>query len=120
MEFERTIHQCVLKICPGLLDHYTVFKFVAQYGRIDYVASNMSETTRDKVTAVIEARWSVEIYHREVKQTCGIERCQVRTSRTQNNHIFLAISAWFEQCKRRVSQKMSFYLISKNGRELKP
>uniref|UniRef100_UPI001C2E3475 IS701 family transposase n=1 Tax=Candidatus Williamhamiltonella defendens TaxID=138072 RepID=UPI001C2E3475 len=99
----------------GLLVHLrgygwvTVFKFVAQHGRIDYVASNMSEPTRDKVTAVIEARWSVEVYHREVKQTCGIERCQARTGRAQRNHIFLAISAWFEQYKRRVSQKMSFY-----------
>jgi len=99
----------------GLLVHLrgygwvTVFKFVAQHGRIDYVASNMIEPTRDKVTAVIEARWSVEVYHREVKQTCGIERCQARTGRAQRNHIFLAISAWFEQYKRRVSQKMSFY-----------
>nr|WP_281181168.1 transposase [Candidatus Arsenophonus triatominarum] len=37
---------------------------------------------------MMDARWSVEVYHREVKQNCGIERCQARTSRAQRNHIF--------------------------------
>ncbi|WP_155066466.1 hypothetical protein [Piscirickettsia salmonis] len=27
------------------------------------------------------------LYHRELKQTCGIERCQARTGRAQRNHI---------------------------------
>nr|WP_222703462.1 hypothetical protein [Candidatus Arsenophonus triatominarum] len=40
---------------------------------------------------------------------CGIERCQARTSRAQRNHIFLAISAWFEQHKRRISEKIILY-----------
>ena len=99
----------------GLLVHLrgygwiTVFKFEAKNGRIDYVATNMSEPRREKVTEVIKARWSVEVDHREIKQTCGIERCQARTGRAQRNHIFLAISAWFEQYKQRISQKISFY-----------
>ncbi|MCZ6919807.1 MAG: transposase [Rickettsia endosymbiont of Ixodes persulcatus] len=37
------------------------------------------------------ARWSIEFYHRELKQTCGIERCQARTGRAQRNHICLAV-----------------------------
>nr|WP_063656533.1 hypothetical protein [Candidatus Arsenophonus triatominarum] len=47
--------------------------------------------------------------HREVKQNCGIERCQAGTNRAQRNHIFLAISAWFEQHKRRISKKITLY-----------
>jgi hypothetical protein len=27
---------------------------------------------------ITDARWPVEIYHREIKQICGIERCQAR------------------------------------------
>nr|WP_187153200.1 hypothetical protein [Candidatus Arsenophonus triatominarum] len=30
-------------------------------------------------------------------------------SRAQRNHIFLAISAWFEQDKRRISEKITLY-----------
>jgi hypothetical protein len=87
----------------------TVFKFVAKNGRIDYVATNIENPTREQVKCITEARWSVEVYHREIKQTCGIERCQARTGRAQKNHIFLAISAWFQQHKRRLTQHITLY-----------
>ncbi len=61
------------------------------------------------VQAVTDARWFMEVYHREVKQIYGIKRCRARTGRAQRNHIFLAIAAWFEQHKRRLSQKITFY-----------
>ena len=44
-----------------------------------------------------------------LKQTCGIERCQARTGRAQRNHIFLAIAAWFEQHKLRITHKIILY-----------
>lgn len=83
----------------------TVFKFEAKNGRIDYVATNMQGPTRPIVEGIIQARWSVEVYHRELKQTCGIERCQARTARSQRNHICLAILAWFDQHKKRIVDK---------------
>jgi len=55
-----------------------VFKFVAKSGRIDYVATNMEDPTREAIIAITKARWPIEDYHRELKQTCGIERCQSR------------------------------------------
>jgi DDE family transposase len=61
------------------------------------------------VENIIQARWSVEVYHREIKQTCGIERCQARTDRAQRNPIFLAIMPWFDQHKKRVFQKITLY-----------
>lgn len=87
----------------------TVFKFVAKNGRIDYVTTNRDDPTREHVERVMKARWSVEIYHRELKQTCGIERCQARTSRAQRNHIFMAISAWLQKYWQRLKYKASFY-----------
>lgn len=87
----------------------TVFKFVAKKGRIDYVATNIKTPSREQVKRLMEARWSIEVYHREIKQTCGIERCQARTGRAQRNHIFLAIAAWFDQHKRRLSEKITLY-----------
>ena len=53
----------------------TVFKFVAKNGRIDYVATNQQDPTCDQITRIVKKRWSIEVYHRELKQTCGIERC---------------------------------------------
>lgn len=82
-----------------------VFKFEAKNGRIDYITTNMKNPTRDAVEGIMKARWSIEVYHRELKQTCGIERCQARTGRAQRNHICLAIKAWIDKYLRRIQQK---------------
>jgi hypothetical protein len=95
----------------------SVFKFVAKNGRIDYIATNMHDATRNKVEQIMKARWAIEVYHRELKQTCGIERCQARTGRAQRNHIFLAIAAWFSQHKIRVCSQMTLY--SQNWQTIK-
>lgn len=87
----------------------TVFKFVAKNGRIDYVSTNNEDSTREEVKKIMEARWSIEVYHRELKQTCGIERCQARTGRAQRNHICLSILAWLDKYRRRIIDKVSFY-----------
>jgi len=65
----------------------TVFRFVAKNGRIDYIGTNEAQTTRESIETHVKARWNVEIYHRELKQTCRIERCQARSGRAQRNHI---------------------------------
>lgn len=87
----------------------TVFKFVAKNGRIDYVSTNMTDPTRGGIKKIIGARWSIEVYHRELKQTCGIERCQARTGRAQRNHICLSIMAWLDKHRRRITEHLSLY-----------
>ena len=87
----------------------TIFRFVAKNGRTDYLATNMPECSRARIEGHLKARWSIEVFHRELKQTCGIERCQACTSRAQRNHIFLAIAAWLDRYKRRFREEISFY-----------
>ena len=87
----------------------TVFKFVAKNGRIDYVATNMKDPELQYIVAIVKARWSIEVYHRELKQTCGIERCQARNSRAQRNHICFAILAWIDKYRRRINYDISLY-----------
>jgi len=86
-----------------------IFRFEASNGRTDYIGTNLEAPTREKVLNYMQARWSIEVYHRELKQTCGIERCQARTSRAQRNHICMAISVWFNKHKIRCINKISFY-----------
>ena len=47
--------------------------------------------TREVVAAQV---WSIETYHRGLKQFCGAERAQVRAARAQRNHIGFAIRAF--------------------------
>ena len=43
---------------------------------------------------VCGVRWKIEQFHREVKQTTGIESCQCRKERIQRNHIACALLVW--------------------------
>lgn len=86
-----------------------VFKFVAKNGRVDYVTTNQELPTREGIIAIVKARWSVEVYHRELKQTCGIERCQARIGRSQRNHICLSIIAWLDKHRRRIHEQLTLY-----------
>ena len=87
----------------------TVFKFEAKNGRIDYITTNMQNSTHDEIEAIMKARWSIEVYHRELKQTCGIERCQARTGQAQRNHICLAIKVWIDKHLRRIHERITLY-----------
>jgi putative transposase len=51
----------------------------------------MSNLTRQSLA---ERGWMIEVYHRSLKQTCGVERCQARSTRAQRNRIGLAIWAF--------------------------
>ena len=51
----------------------------------------MTELARLKYA---ELAWTIETYHRGIKQFCGIERAQVRAARAQRNHINLALRAF--------------------------
>ena len=69
----------------------------------------MENPTRSKIEKIMKERWSIEVYHRELKQTCGIQRCQSRSGRSQRNHICLSILTWLDKYRRRMQEKISFY-----------
>jgi hypothetical protein len=71
-----------------------LFKLVTPDGDIEYWATNdlqMSELQRLHLTEFI---WTIESYHRAIKQCCGIEKAQVRSAVAQRNHISLALRAF--------------------------
>jgi Transposase DDE domain len=70
----------------------TVFRFVAKNGRADCAATNMPGCSRARIERHFKARWPIEVFHRELKQTCSIKRCQAHTSRAQRDPI-LAVMA---------------------------
>lgn len=87
----------------------TVYRFVAKSGRTDYIGTNIESPTRSQILDYVKMRWNIETYHRELKQTCGLERCQARTSRAQRNHILLSVLSWMQYFKRRCLDGTSYY-----------
>jgi len=71
-----------------------VFRVVSTDGDTEYWATSdlaMGELTRLKYA---ELAWGIEVYHRGLKQHCGVERAQVRAARAQRNHITCALRAF--------------------------
>ena len=86
-----------------------VFRFVRNESRTDYIATSIRDSSRSDIELIMKTRWSIEVYHREIKQTCGIERRMSRSGRAQRNHVCLAVLAWIERFKRRALDGISFY-----------
>jgi hypothetical protein len=72
-----------------------VFRLVLSPKRTDYVATNdMAQDSTQATQEVCGLRWKIEQFHREGKQTTGLEACQCRLARIQRNHIACAILVW--------------------------
>lgn len=71
-----------------------VFLIALPNGVREYWATSdlaMGELTRLKYA---EWAWGIEVYHRGLKQHCGVERAEVRAARAQRNHVGCAIRAF--------------------------
>lgn len=72
-----------------------LFRLVLSPERTDYIITNdLTQSSRQGAQDESGVRWKIEQFHREVKQTTGIERCQCRKERIQRNHIGCAILVW--------------------------
>lgn len=87
----------------------TVYRFETTNGRTDFIGTNLENPIRKMVEDLVKKRWSIEVYHRELKQTCGLQNCQSRTGRAQRNHIGFSILTWIRMSQRRSLSKISFY-----------
>ena len=84
-----------------------LFRFVTKHGRTDYIGRSKLDLSSTQVQTYFERRWSVEVLHRELKQTCGFARCLANTGRAQRNHIGLSILTWIQRHKRRQQDKLN-------------
>jgi len=92
----------------------TVFRFVAKNGRTDCIGTTIENPTPEQILDVVKQRWSIEVFHRELKQAVGLECCQARTGRAQGNHIGLAILSWINKAKLQRKLDCSFYQLKWN------
>ena len=71
-----------------------VFRIDAPDGVAEYWATGDLAMDPGMRRHYAEASFAIENYHRELKQNCGVEKCQVRSERAQRNHIGMAIRAF--------------------------
>jgi hypothetical protein len=71
-----------------------VFRIEAKDGTTAYWATNNLEMDELERLRLADASWRIEEYHRGLKQTTNVERCQCRKEVAQRNHIGLALRAF--------------------------
>ena len=71
-----------------------VFRVDPPDGDTEYWATSDLLMTMDLRTTTARQMWSIEPYHREITQFCGVERCMVRSERAQRNHIGWALRTY--------------------------
>ena len=71
-----------------------MFRTVAPDGDAEHWAtSDLSMTEAERAEWARQA-FGIEVYHRGIKQCCGIEKCQAQLEAAQRGHIQLALRAF--------------------------
>lgn len=79
----------MVKMCRQL--YKNVYRYyVMSTSDLDHLES----VTKIDFERVHDAHWSIERFHRAIKQVCNIERFQVRNENPIKNHIFCALKAF--------------------------
>ncbi len=61
-----------------------------------YLACSDTTVTREAILLTYQKRWSVEVFHKSLKQNAALGKAPVRRVITQNNHVFAVLYAVFK------------------------
>jgi len=91
-----------------------VFKNKNQSTGVRFLVSNDLDLSDDDFTTIYKKRWSVEEYHKSLKQNAAIGKSPTKIIKTQSNHLFASILAYVKLEKLKfVNQLNHFAMKSK-------
>jgi hypothetical protein len=65
----------------------------------------------DQIMAVYQKRWQMEEYHKSLKSNTGLAKSPTRTVRTQNNHFFASVYAFFKLELLKCNTKLNHFAL---------
>ncbi len=65
----------------------------------------------DRIQQLYQRRWSVEEYHKSLKQNVALERSPTRTTTTQRNHLFASLCAYLKLESLRWQTKLNHFAL---------
>ncbi len=63
---------------------------------VRYLVSSDLTLNFDQLTRFYQRRWSIEVYHKSLKQNASLEKSPTRTPTTQRNHLFASLCAYIK------------------------
>jgi len=88
-----------------------VFTNKNQSTGVRFLVSNDFSLSDDDFTTLYKKRWSVEEYHKSLKQNAAIAKSPTRTLKTQSNHIFASIMAYVKLENLKFSSKLNHFAM---------
>ena len=88
-----------------------VFKNKNQSTGVRFLVSNDFSLSDDDFTTLYKKRWSVEEYHKSLKQNAAIAKSPTRTVKTQSNHLFASILAYVKMEKLKFIHHLNHFAI---------
>lgn len=65
----------------------------------------------DRLTAIYQKRWNVEVFHKSIKSNTALARSPTHTVRTQSNHFFASIYAFFKLERLKLKHQMNHFAL---------
>ena len=76
-----------------------------------YLACSDTTVRRGQILTTYQKRWSVEVFHKSLKQNAALSKAPVRRVVTQNNHIFAVLYAVFKLECLSIKQKLNHFAL---------
>ena len=65
----------------------------------------------ERLTTIYQGRWKVEEYHKSLKVKASLAKSPTKTIRTQNNHVFSSIYAFFKLERLKLATKLNHFAL---------
>jgi hypothetical protein len=79
-------------------------------GVLYLVASDLT-LDHQRLTTIYQRRWKVEEYHRSLKSNASLAKSPTKIVRTQSNHVFASIYAFFKLERMKLATKMNHFAL---------
>ena len=76
-----------------------------------YLVTSDLTLSYDHITTLYQRRWSVEVYHKSLKQNASLEKAPVRTPTTQRNHLFGSLCAYLKLESLKIQTKLNHFAL---------
>ena len=112
----KLISKCRHKIPIFLINQIFINKDGSTGTR--FLVSNDLTLSKTQFEDTYKRRWSIEEYHKSLKQNTAIDKSSNRTVKTQSNHIFCSIIAYIKLEKIKLKTKLNHFAM-KNKIQIK-
>jgi IS4 transposase len=76
-----------------------------------YLVTNNLELSTEEFKTLYKKRWSVEEYHKSLKQNASLAKSPARTVTTQSNHLFVSLVVYIKLEKLKFAHKLNHFAL---------